>query len=240
MIGLLRRISSSLRQQGFAGTAAKMAGTLPEKIFDWRYGTDTCAISNLSGLTIASENREHGTRYEPTRVLSLQKLLPTIRQITPGDSVLVDLGCGKGRVLLLAAGAGFRTVRGLEFASELCEIARRNCETFKAKTKIPANFEIIHADVTTYPYRAEENVFFLFNPFDAVIFERVLSAIVHSWRKSRRQVFVVICLPTQQYRDAIAARPELALMRKVRCWGYDFWIYGSCEGGTSSDATRPA
>jgi SAM-dependent methyltransferase len=229
----LHRVFSSVRQQGLGGTLAKIAGTLPEKLFDAKYSTDTCTRSNLNTLTIASENRAHGTRYEPTRVLSLQKLLPTIRRMAPADSVLVDLGCGKGRVLLLAARAGFPKVRGLEFASELCDVARRNCSTFKAKTGVTATFDVIHADVTKYAIQTEENVFFLFNPFDVVIFEQVLLAVLDSWRMSPRRILMVICLPTADYRKAIELKPELVFLKTIRCWGYDFYLYEAREFPTA-------
>ena len=222
----VQQVVYSLRSVGITGTLAKAAGTLFEKSFDRKYGTDTCSRSNLSTLTITGESRAHATaRYEPTRVLSLRKLLPIIRKMAPPESVLLDLGCGKGRVVLLAAEAGFDRARGVEFAAELCEVARRNCSCFKAHTGSHTEFEISHSDVALYSIRAEENVFFLFNPFDALLFDQVLSKIIASWRNAPRDILIVILLPTVEYCEAIRRRAEITFVRGVRSWGYDFCVY---------------
>ena len=91
--------------------------------FDLRYGTDTCDPLRLSDLRISSPNKGYGVDYSATkprvfaRFMKLVPLLPA--------SVFVDFGCGKGRVMLLAARHGFKRVIGVEFSPELCQAARR-------------------------------------------------------------------------------------------------------------------
>ncbi len=131
-MNLRQRILASLRQQGLVGTMLKVVGIGVERWFDVRYGTDTCTRSQLDDLTIDSANKDKGMRYEPTRVMPLIRLFPALRKMMPANSVLVDLGCGKGRVLLLASHWGFREVRGVEFAQELCEIAKKNIATYSS------------------------------------------------------------------------------------------------------------
>ena len=46
----------------------------------------------------------------------------------------MDLGCGKGRVLMLAVEYGFARVTGVDYSASLCEIARRNLDVLRART----------------------------------------------------------------------------------------------------------
>ncbi len=226
-MNVLQRLIKSLRTQGIGATLAKLAGPAADRRFDRHYGTETCTISRLDGFTIESQNKGRGARYEPSRVLPMRKMLPVVQQLAPADSVLLDFGCGKGRVLLLAAEQGFRSVRGIEFAAELCEIARKNVAAFKAKAGNSADIQIIEGDVTNYAIRPEENVFFLFNPFDDVVFAKVLENLSTSLKSNPRKILIVINLPSESYRRTIAARPEFRLTQQCRFWGCDFSIYSS-------------
>lgn len=226
-MNVFQRALKSVRQQGLGASLVKLAGPLVDRSFDRKYGTETCAISQLDRFTIESQNKARGARYEPSRVLPMRKMLPVIRQMAPADSVLLDFGCGKGRVLLLAAEQGFRTVRGIEFAEELCVIARQNIAAFKAQTASPAEIQVIKGDVTHYAIQPEEKVFFLFNPFDQVIFGKVLENIAVSLNSHPRKLLIVICLPSEEYRRTIEQRPEFTRTREFRFWGCDFSVYAS-------------
>jgi hypothetical protein len=91
---------------------------LQERLFDLRYGTDTVSFAELDGLTIRGQNAAEGTPYQPTRLRFVRQVLSALRP--PQEGAFVDFGCGKGRVLLLAADYGYRRVTGVEFAKELC------------------------------------------------------------------------------------------------------------------------
>ena len=62
----------------------------------------------------------------------------------PDDKVFIDIGSGKGRVLLIAAEFGIKEVRGIEFSPVLCEIAKKNISIYKEKTKSKTAFKIIN------------------------------------------------------------------------------------------------
>ena len=62
---------------------------------------------------------------EPHELMRLRPFRRLMRTLSlPPGSGFVDFGCGKGRVLLLAAGFGFARITGVEFAKELCDIAK--------------------------------------------------------------------------------------------------------------------
>ncbi len=80
---------------------------------------------------------------------------------------IIDYGCGKGRVLAVAAYHGFEKITGVEFAKELCEEARKNIipvqQIFPEKI-----FNVIYANAADYIIENDTNVFFFFNPFNEV------------------------------------------------------------------------
>lgn len=69
--------------------------------------------------------------YMATKTVHLRMALKALK--IPKGKVLVDIGSGKGRVLLVASEFGFREARGIEFSPKLCAIAKENLEIFKAK-----------------------------------------------------------------------------------------------------------
>ena len=216
----LSRLARSLQDEGFSATLAKLYGLGVDYWFDFRHGTDTCSWSELDQLAIPSENKAAGYRYQPARVLPLRKLLENIERELPPNPVLVDFGSGKARVLLVAAEWGVRELRGVEFSRELCEIARKNCDRFKAQTRTAAVFQITEADAAFYAVHPEENFFFFYNPFDNTVLSRVLDNIAESLRGHPRKILIVYYNPL--WNDVITSRPELKLVREVRFWGFQF------------------
>jgi SAM-dependent methyltransferase len=139
-VNIFSRAAKSIRLRGVIGTGVLVLralgiylSKLEDSLFDVRYRTDTGGRVELSDLMIASENKDHGVRYEPTRARPFKKLINMLD--LPRDSTFVDFGSGKGRVLIMALECGFRKVVGLEFSQELCEISRKNLATSERKRK---------------------------------------------------------------------------------------------------------
>ena len=80
------------------------------------------------------------------------------------EFTFVDLGCGKGRALLLARELGFRRIIGVEFAPSLAKTARRNCSF--------AEIEI--GDAAQYAFPSGPLVVFMYNPFDENVMCQVI------------------------------------------------------------------
>ena len=113
----------------------------------------------------------------------------------PSDSVFVDLGCGKGKVLLMASEYGFKRIVGVEFSHELCQDAKKNLFIYRKKVGVDMNVSIIESDVVDYEIEDDENVFFMFNPFDEVVMSKVLSNINMSLEKKPREIWLIYYNP---------------------------------------------
>jgi hypothetical protein len=223
----------ALRTHGLRGGAYRLAAVAADRLFDFRHGVDTSSTRPLERLAIDSPSKSQGDDYEPTRVLPLRRVSRRIRAQAPPESVLLDLGRGKGRVLMVAAQAGFKAARGVEFSPELCEVATRNLERFRASTRSSAVLTVVRADAAGYPIQNDENVFFMFNPFSDAVLDRVLENMGASLAAHPR---LAILAPRHiGDRDVSHFRPDSRSPLDQPILGYHFRVYVS-EPNRGEDA----
>ena len=100
-----------------------------------KYGSRrTFAPVKLRDLTITNADILKSSPYEAVSYFMLEKLLTAFRRLS-SDTSIVDLGCGKGRVMIVAAYFGFKQIAGVDFAKELCEEATSNMK--RVQSDIP-------------------------------------------------------------------------------------------------------
>jgi len=85
--------------------------------FDRRFGVSTSGKIPLSALNIDLDNKAAGMRYEPTAPSAFSEMMAAaLPQKMFPRATFIDIGCGRGRVLLMAAEHGFRKIIGIDFA----------------------------------------------------------------------------------------------------------------------------
>jgi predicted RNA methylase len=194
---------------------------LADSWFDLAHGTETLRRIESRDLSTTSENKRFAVKYVPTNARAFATLLQ--RLDIPTDWTFVDVGAGKGRVLLLALRHGFRRVAGIEFSGELCEIARQNVSQYCERHGIASKVEIIEADATTYAFRDDQRVFYLFDPFGAEIVAKVMANLADSLARAPREIRVIYA--TGSHRDVIESRGDFRVLAEHRIGGYDFVVY---------------
>ena len=137
--------------------------------FDCINGVDTSGTLSLWRLDISSPNRRQGRDYQGVEPGRFEDALNEIREDF-ARFTFVDLGCGKGRALVMAHRLGFRRLIGVEFSAQLAETANRNL----AKLRL-TNIEVLVQDVAEYRFPAGPLVVFSFNSFGPEILKQVLS-----------------------------------------------------------------
>lgn len=158
-----------------------------------KYGINTTAPAELGKLTIEKGDISKSSRYEAVNFYILESLLQKMRSIDSGTS-FSDLGCGKGRALVVAAHFGFTKLKGVDFAKEVCEEAKQNME--QLKQNFPAiSYEVICGNVTDYLVEPWESVFFLFNPFDEDTLETFLEKVEVSLKAYPRTIYFLYASP---------------------------------------------
>ena len=157
-----------------------------------KYHIQTTAIDELHSLEENGIDIDHATIYMP---VSYPLLEAALEQSTPGkDSHFLDIGCGMGRALCVAAHRGFMKVSGIDLSRELCEAAKNNLAI--TKNEIPSlQYSVINNDAFYFEIPADADCLFLFNPFDEIIMSGVLANIMHSLSLHKRKMQVIYVNP---------------------------------------------
>jgi len=113
-----------------------------------KYGTNTFIPVELDDLTIAAGDRKKASRYEAVSFYMLEKVLGAFQKVSSLNSI-IDLGSGKGRVLMVAPHFGFTNITGIDFAKELCEQAISNMKE-KEKQFPGIKWKVINENVENY------------------------------------------------------------------------------------------
>jgi SAM-dependent methyltransferase len=141
----------------------------------------------------------------------------------PSESVFVDLGSGKGKTLLMAAGYGFKRVVGVEFSPELCEIAKSNWSIYRQGSETDPAFEIVNTDVVDYAVKDDENVFFMFHPFDDVVMDKVIQNVEASHERAPRKIWIIYYNPV--FQDLLEGRGTFRRVSRTGQRGGSFAVY---------------
>jgi len=172
----------------------RLAQQVADRAFDAGLHTDTAEHVPLEDLSIGSDHKPSGMPYEPTSARAFRKLMSILD--LPKDSTFVDVGCGKGKVLLLAADHGFQKVVGLEFSHELCDVASKNVALYLDQPRRAADVEVVECDAAHYEVRDDECVFYMFNPFDGDVMASFLGNVVSSLERRPRRAWLIYHNPT--------------------------------------------
>jgi SAM-dependent methyltransferase len=202
MIAALRRNASgfakSVRERGALATlriaASTMWCTLLDVLDERTYRTNTAGNVPLESLEIRSENKAHAAECcSPSPFRLIQKALRAVQAFRGGGfsgSTLVDFGCGRGRVLLVASEFGFKKLIGVEFSPDICREAERNVAAYVAREKAPVDFEIANADAARFEIPPDADVFYVF-AFDGHMTDRIARNIARSREQFPRPIWTI-------------------------------------------------
>ena len=148
--------------------------------------------------------------YEPTPYSVLERLAES--EYITRDNILVDYGCGKGRVdFYLSAKVGCETI-GIDFDERMIKKALENSKSFIGKLKpkficISAeNYEVGNADC-----------FYFFNPFSIEILRSVLGKILDSYYENPRSMTLFFYYPSEEYVAYLMTKEELMFVDEIEC-----------------------
>jgi len=164
------------------------------RYFDWQHGVSTCGDANLADLTLVGKSAEHGVFYHPAHPKLLFEMFSSL-QIDYPSYTFVDLGSGKGRVLLVASEYPFSEIIGVEFAAELHEIASQNIQNYQSKTQKCKNVRSVNLDATEFEMPLTPLVLYLFNPFRPAVLIPVLQRLQRSLDSHPRDVILIYLAP---------------------------------------------
>ncbi len=161
-----------------------------------KYGANTLIPVELKNLTITSGDVKKASRYEAVSFYMLEQLFIAFRKIR-GETSIIDLGCGKGRMMMVAAHYGFVNITGIDFAKEVCEQAVANMK-IKEKEFPEIKWKVINQNVEDYTIRPEDSVFFMFNPFKTQVLKNFLKKLEVSCKQVPRTTYFIYASPQHQ------------------------------------------
>ena len=190
----LKWASQSVSKRGLIRTGKIAGNAVLDLSFDIYWGTETTKWVWTEDLGANSEHDGNAVGYRPSKVGPLCKLIKKL--MLPRDCVFIDLGSGKGRVLLLAAQLGFQKVIGVEFSPALCLIARQNVRIFKRQvSKMTSHIEVIESDATRFHIPPEPCIVYAYNPFDQVVMGQFVANLTSSLKYFPRPVWLIYNTP---------------------------------------------
>ena len=182
-----------------------------ERRFDRKLGVDTGGRLEPLELTVPSGDASAGITYLGTQPRLARWWLSALPP-DHGRFTFVDMGSGKGRVLLFAVQVGFSRSVGVEFAEELHSTAVANAEAARGHG---FSIEPVLGDAASFEFPLGPLVVHFNNPFSEKTMERVLANLSASYERESRPLVVVY----QQMRDeqprASNAEPRAPRSRAV-------------------------
>lgn len=157
-----------------------------------QYGINTTGADNLNDLEELGVDVSHAAIYMPVSYYLMEEILEQLP--ATARKHFLDIGCGKGRSLCMAAHAGFKQVTGLDFSKVLCDKAKENLT--KTKQKIPAlEFKVINNDAFYFEIPDDVDCIFFFNPFDEIIMSAVVNNITKNLQNNPRKLYIIYVNP---------------------------------------------
>jgi SAM-dependent methyltransferase len=163
------------------------ATNFPHHPFDQAHGVDTSGLVPARHLATGHAHDEHVTAYYGVAPSILRALIARWRETVPPHPIsnytFLDIGCGKGRALLVASELPFRRVVGVELNPKLAAIARSNVEIWtRAHAADPtagllAPIDVLEQDALELTLPPRPTLIFLFHPFEAPLLRKLLRRI---------------------------------------------------------------
>lgn len=174
---------------------------------DRPHAIDTAREVDLVDLGV---DAHHRVRYEPSGWRDLRRIL-RVDDVSTED-VFVDVGSGKGRVVLQAARYPFRRIVGVELSGRLTAIAAANIQASRTRLRC-TDIELVTADIVDYELPADSTVVYLYNPFRGPVFQSFVDELIASVDRHPRTVRVIYRTPMEQ--SLLMATGRVRLVRHV-------------------------
>jgi predicted RNA methylase len=222
---LMKRGIRSLREKGIIRTVQSVICVVEDTLFDRTRHLDTNGIIEAAQLDVSEPDKKHIHKYQPTRVRLFRKLMQSMR--LPTSQVFVDVGCGKGRILVAAAEYGFERIVGVEISPQLSATARRNIDICR-RSGIRAEIEVHCANILDVELRNDEAIFYLYWPFDRWAMQKLVAMLRASLRANEREMWLIV--NNFSYDDFLGQDPDFIQRQRFVYGGGEVEIFHHPRG----------
>ena len=156
---------------------------------DIQYDIDTAGVIPASALRTGSRSDLYNFAYAGSQPSIIRQVLVKIPDLDQAN--FIDIGCGKGRALVVATEYPFRKIVGVELSPELVETAKMNAmglhDQFPERTFIDLHCE----DALNFDLPEGYNVIYFYNPaYEGLLRELAVKIAVHAASPGNKTVVV--------------------------------------------------
>jgi len=194
-LSTLKRFVSTLWEFARESTPSRRRQRYGDVEFDWEYRVDT------TGATVGWRDRLLGmfhSAYQPTEPAFFREMLGAL-PIDFREFTFIDIGSGKGRVLLMAADYPFRRILGIELLPALHRVAKENIAKYRSESQQCFDIDCRVGDACEFPFPPEPTVLYLFNPLPESGLLKLLGNLEQSLREHPRRVLVLYHNPLLEH-----------------------------------------
>jgi SAM-dependent methyltransferase len=165
---------------------------LQHERFDTKYDIDTQMPVALADLETTAPGAKFATRYQGSPVAVLHRIIRRLK-VDRQRFTFIDLGSGKGRVLLIAAQYPFKSVIGIEFSKKLHDIALTNIQKVVGAGATCTSVTSINCDAGEFDFsEIGHKILFCYNSFAADLTIRVLDNLNPPTHKPGETIFAYL------------------------------------------------
>lgn len=158
-----------------------------------------------------SNSDQYRYPYEPTPYSVLMRLANS--GLIHKKDVVLDYGCGKGRVdFFLSYQTKAKTI-GIEYDERIYQSALDNQQTAVSGAKT----EFVLAKAEEYAVPSEVNRYYFFNPFSVELLQKVMARIIESYYENPREVLLFFYYPSEEYISHLMTVDELEFYDEIDC-----------------------
>jgi SAM-dependent methyltransferase len=190
-----RSFANLIREFLWESTPAQRRRRYGDAEYDWDYRVDT------TSATVGWRERLIGqfhSAYQPTEPALFKEMMASLK-IDFQEFTFIDIGSGKGRVLLMAADYPFRRILGIELLPALHRVAQQNLSAYKSDSQQCFALETVCGDAREFVFPAEPILLYLFNPLPELALIEVLANLENSLRQFPRVVYLLYHNPLLEH-----------------------------------------
>jgi hypothetical protein len=180
---------------------------------DRQLGIEAAGLHRPAELSLTGRFAHEAVEYFATPTVIFRFVLNSLH-LDVRRFTFVDLGSGKGRILVLAGKLPFARVEGVELSSVLHQTAEINIATARSLGSLRAPVVSRLQDATEYELPPQPLILYLFNPFGRQVIAHVLDNVAQSLRDRPRDLYVVYV--NAVHKDCFDRQPFLAPVVRPR------------------------
>jgi SAM-dependent methyltransferase len=160
-----------------------------------KYGINTTGADDLKRFEKQGNDISNATIYMPAPYDMLEMFFEKAN--LKNCKHFVDIGCGKGRAMIVAAHFGAKKITGLDFSKELIMATNENLNQLKAPFP-SVQYQTFCNDAYYFKIENDVDCIFMFNPFNEVIMSGVLQNIEDSLLANPRKIQIIYLNPVEK------------------------------------------